>query len=178
MLLLDRRRILQLGAFGAGALAVPGTAAALASARGFTHNVASGEPSQNSVLLWTRYVSPGETKLAAEVSASDSFDKVIAGGEAMASPDRDHSAKVTVSALEPNLWYYYRSRAASGEPSPVVVTRTLPDGPLGRFALGVFSCSNLPFGWFNAYGHAAARHDLDLLLHLGAHLYEYQPGRS
>ncbi len=177
MLHLDRRRLLQLGAFGAGALAVPGTAAALASARGFTHNVASGEPSQNSVLLWTRYVSPGETKLAAEVSASDSFDKVIAGGEAMASPDRDHSAKVTVSGLEPNLWYYYRFRAANGETSPVGRTRTLPDGPVGRFALGVFSCSNLPFGWFNAYGHAAIRRDLDLMVHLGDYLYEYERGK-
>src|SRR4030095_9193496 len=177
MLLLDRRRILQLGAFGAGALAVPGTAAALASARGFTHNVASGEPSQNSVLLWTRYVSPGETKLAAEVSTSDGFDRVIAGGEAAASPDRDHTAKVTVSGLEPNLWYYYRFRAPNGETSPVGRTRTLPDGPVGRFALGVFFCSTLPFGWFNAYGHAAGRHDLDLIVHLGDYLYEYQRGR-
>src|SRR4030095_6552342 len=166
MLLLDGRRILQLGAFGAGALAVPGTAAALASARGFTHNVASGEPSRNSILLWTRFVSSGESKLAAEVSASDSFDKVIAGGEAAASPDRDHTAKVTVSGLEPNLWYYYRFRAPKGETSP-----------LGRPALPVVSCSNLPFGWFNAYGHAAGRHDLDLIVHLGDYLYEYQRGR-
>jgi alkaline phosphatase D len=31
----------------------------------------------------------------------------------------------------------------------------------------------MPFGYFNAYGHAAARDDLDLWVHLGDYLYEY-----
>src|SRR6476659_836430 len=103
-MLIDRRRILQLGAFGAGALAIPGTAAALAASRGFTHSVASGEPSQKSVLLWTRYVASGETRLTAEVSESAGFDRVVAGGEVVASPDRDCTAKIVVSGLQPNRW--------------------------------------------------------------------------
>ena len=176
-LLLDRRRLLYLGAFGAGALVVPGTAAALAAARGFTHDVASGEPSQTSVLLWTRYVAGDETKLVAEVSESVGFDRIVAGGEAIASPDRDHSARVTVSGLQPGRWYFYRFRAPSGEISSAGRTRTLPDGGVGRFALGAFSCSNLQFGWFNAYAHAAARTDLDLMVHLGDYLYEHELGR-
>ena len=176
-LLLDRRRILQLGAFGAGALAVPGTAATLVAARGFTHAVASGEPSQHSVLLWTRYVSPDETKLVAEVAENVSFDRIVAGAEAVASPERDHTAKVDVAGLQPGRWYYYRFRAPSGEISPTGRTRTLPDGPISRFTLGVFSCANLPFGWFNAYAHAAGRSDLDLMVHLGDYLYEYERGK-
>ena len=176
-LLLDRRRILQLGAFGAGALAVPGTAAALIAARGFSHAVASGEPSQQSVLLWTRYVSKEDTKLVAEVAESGNFDRIVAGAETVASPERDHTAKVTVAGLRPDRWYYYRFRAPSGEISPTGRTRTLPDGPVSRFALGVFSCSNLPFGWFNAYAHAAGRSDLDLMIHLGDYLYEYERGK-
>jgi alkaline phosphatase D len=40
----------------------------------------------------------------------------------------------------------------------------------------VFSCSNLPFGHFNAYAHACDRRDLDLILHLGDYLYEYRAG--
>jgi len=51
---LDRRRLLHLSAFGAGALVIPGVASAISAGRGFTHDVASGEPSQNSVLLWIR----------------------------------------------------------------------------------------------------------------------------
>ena len=39
--------------------------------------------------------------------------------------------------------------------SPVGRTRTLPEGPVDRFRIGIFSCANLRFGWFNAYAHAA-----------------------
>lgn len=173
---LDRRLLLQFGAFGAGALAIPGAAAAIA-ARGFTHGVASGEPSQNSVLLWTRYVSARDTMLHAEVSESPSFERVVDGGSVTASAEHDHTAKLTATGLQPGRWYYYRFRAANGDVSPVGRTRTLPDGPVGRFGLGVFSCSNLPFGWFNAYAHAAVRDDLDVMVHLGDYLYEYQRGR-
>jgi alkaline phosphatase D len=173
---LDRRRLLHLGAFGAGALVVPGVASAVSAARGFTHNVASGEPSQNSILLWTRYVAKGGARLAAEIAESKTFDKVVAGGEAIASPDTDFTAKVKIDGLAPGRWYFYRFRAPNGETSPVGRTRTLPDGPVDRFALGLFSCSNLPFGWFNAYAHAAARDDLDLIVHVGDYLYEYARG--
>lgn len=176
-LILDRRQVLQLGALGAGALAIPGTATALGSARGFTHNVASGEPSQTSVLLWTRFVAPREVRLQAEVAETESFDSVVGGGEALASPERDHVAKLSVADLQPGRWYYYRFRAPDGSTSPVGRTRTLPDGPTGRFKLALFSCSNLGFGWFNAYAHAAKRDDIDLVIHVGDYLYEYQRGR-
>ena len=173
---LDRRRILQLGAFGTGALVVPGTASAIARARGFTHGVASGEPTQDSILLWTRYVGGSEAKLVAEVAESESFDRVVAGAEAAASPTHDFTVKGTVSGLQSGRWYYYRFRDSNGRSSPTGRTRTLPDGAVGRFGIGVFSCSNLSFGWFNAYAHAAARDDLDLVVHLGDYLYEYERG--
>jgi alkaline phosphatase D len=51
--MIDRRLLLKAGTLGLGALAFPGVAQLLA-ARGFTHNVASGEPRQRSVMLWTR----------------------------------------------------------------------------------------------------------------------------
>src|SRR5262245_26356397 len=115
---LDRRLLLQFGAFGAGALAIPGAAAAL-SARGFTHSVASGEPSQNSVLVWTRYVAVRDTALDAELSESPSFDRLVGGGSVTAAAARDHTAKLTVSGLQPGRWYYYRFCAPNGEVSPV-----------------------------------------------------------
>ena len=51
---IDRRSLVLGGSLGLGALIVPGgahAAAALLGARGFTHNVASGEPGPDSVLL-------------------------------------------------------------------------------------------------------------------------------
>jgi alkaline phosphatase D len=175
----DRRLLLKTGIYGLGALALPGGAFAatqVALAKGFSHGVASGEPSQNSVLLWTRFVAEGkDSKLGVEVSEDAAFLRVAAGADAMATPERDHIAKITISGLKPGKAYYYRFVAPDGSKSMVGRTRTLPD-VTSRYRLGVFSCSNLPFGWFNAYGHAAMQDDFDLAVLLGDYIYEYQRG--
>jgi alkaline phosphatase D len=177
-LMIDRRSLLQAGLFGVGALALPGNAGALLSARGFTHDVASGEPRQRSVMLWTRYVPPrgDSARLQWQVSASPSFSRVAASGEAMAESDHDFTVKPVADGLAPGRWYYYRFRDGRGRVSPVGRTRTLPDGPVDNFKLALFSCSNMGFGWFNAYAHAAARRDLDLTVHVGDYFYEYKRG--
>jgi alkaline phosphatase D len=174
---IDRRLLLKAGTLGLGALAVPGVAQLL-SARGFTHDVASGEPRQHQVMLWTRYV-PGAgdaARLSWQVSRTPDFARLAAQGEVMAEAAHDYCVKPVAEGLRPGEWYFYRFRDGAGRTSPVGRTKTLPDGPVSRFALGFFSCSNLPFGWFNAYGHAAARRDLDLMVHLGDYLYEYGAG--
>ena len=174
-IMMDRRLLLQAGVFGLAALATPGVAQLL-SARGFTHGVASGEPSARSVLLWTRHVGSGNSRLRCEVANDAAFASVVAGGEVTASAEHDHCAKLTVEGLTPDRWYYYRFVAPDGVTSDIGRTRTLPDGDTPRFGIGLFSCSNMPFGWFNAYGHAAQRGDLDLMVHVGDYLYEYGPG--
>ena len=178
MLRLDRRRLLQLAAFGAGALTVPGTAAALAAARGFTHNVASGEPGRDRVMLWTRFVPAQGTdaELEGQISDSPEFGRILSRAAARADADRDYCASTVAGGLQPGQWYFYRFLAPDGSVSPIGRTRTLPDGPLASFTIATFSCSNLPFGWFNAYAHAAERRDIDLILHVGDYLYEYERG--
>jgi alkaline phosphatase D len=177
---IDRRLLLKTGLYGLGALSLPGGAFAamqFALAKGFSHGVASGEPSSNSVLLWTRYVSEAaDTKLRAEISDDATFRKVISGGETVASPSRDHTAKIVVKSLKPGKTYHYRFIAPDGSISPIGRTKTLPAGDVSRYRMAIFSCSNLPFGWFNAYAHANAADDFDLVLHLGDYLYEYQRG--
>ena len=172
---MDRRQLIALGTAGLAALSLPGAAAAM-MAQGFTHGVASGEPGANSVLLWTRYAAASDTMLTAELSATSDFAKIVGGGTVAATGDRDHTAKLVVTALEPGRWYYYRFVAPDGTKSLTGRTRTLPKGPTSAFTLALFSCSNLPFGWFNAYAHAAARQDIDLVVHSGDYLYEYPVG--
>lgn len=172
---LDRRTVLGLGTLGVGALAMPGAARA-AFAQGFTHSVASGEPGPNSMLFWTRYVAAQPTRLRLEVAEDTNFARVVAGADATADPVRDHTARVEVDGLKPGRWYAYRFIAPDGTMSDTGRTRTLPAGSVDRFAMAVFSCSNLPFGWFNAYAHAAARDDLHLAVHLGDYIYEYPRG--
>jgi alkaline phosphatase D len=175
---IDRRLLLKAATLGLGALAMPG-AAQLLAARGFTHNVASGEPRQRSVMLWTRYLpsTGGSARISWQVSDSPEFGRILADGVTTASEEHDYCVKPVVAGLQPARWYWFRFRDARGQYSPVGRTRTLPEGAVQSFRLGLFSCSNLPFGWFNAYGHAAARRDIDLMVHVGDYLYEYQVGR-
>jgi len=173
------RRILIVGGLGLAGLALPAgrsLAAQLLGAKGFTHNVASGEPGADSMLLWTRYVpAAGDdmVRLDIEVALDPGFAKIVSGGSVQTGPWRDWTAKITVDGLEPGTVYWYRFVAPDGSKSPVGRTKTLPVGNVVRFGLGVFSCSNLPYGWFNAYAHAAARQDLDLWMHVGDYIYEY-----
>lgn len=177
----DRRLFVAGTVTGLGSLLLPGSRADAATtfAGGFTHNVASGEPGPDSMLLWTRYVSQAQdatVKLEAELALDRDFTHVVAGGSVRTGAYRDWTAKIMVAGLEPGTIYWYRFIAPDGTKSPVGRTKTLPVGNASRFGLALFSCSNLPFGWFNAYAHAAARDDLDLWLHVGDYLYEYGRG--
>lgn len=42
--------------------------------------------------------------------------------------------------------------------------------------IAVYSCSNYPFGYFNAYGVGAKSAAADLMVHLGDYIYEYKEG--
>ncbi|OYW45543.1 MAG: alkaline phosphatase [Sphingomonadales bacterium 12-68-11] len=175
---IDRRLLLKGAALGAGALALPAWAQVM-NARGFTHDVASGEPGPDRVMLWTRYVpeAGGSGRLRWDVASDAEFGRVVASGEVRASAERDWCVKPVAEGLAPGQWYFYRFRDEGGRTSAVGRTRTLPMGAVDRFNIAVFSCSNLPFGLFNAYAHAAGRRDIDLLLHVGDYLYEYERGK-
>jgi alkaline phosphatase D len=180
MVVTTNRRALVLGAgLGLGALMLPtgrALAAQVLGAQGFTHGVASGEPGADTMLLWTRYVPAsidgGSVRLDAEIALEPDFTRAVPAGSVRTGGYRDWTAKVTVDGLKPGTVYWYRFVAPDGSKSPVGRTKTLPVGDVRRFGLGLFSCSNLPFGYFNAYGHAAARDDLDLWLHVGDYIYE------
>jgi alkaline phosphatase D len=178
---IDRRALLLTAGFGIGGLIMPGgrlSAQLLAGATGFTHNVASGEPGPDSVLLWTRFKpeTAGPAKVRVEIAESPEFTKIVGGGQMTTGPWRDHTVKITVDGLAPGKWHWFRFIAPDGSMSPVGRTKTLPVGKVAKFNLAIFSCSNLGFGEFNAYGHAAVRSDIDAVLHMGDYIYEYPRG--
>ena len=177
----NRRALLATAGYGIGGLILPGGAAmaqALLGLTGFTHNVASGEPGPNSVLLWTRYVSANgsPSKVRVEISENPDFKKVVGGGQMVTGKWRDHTVKITVDGLAPGKWHWFRFIAPDGTISPIGRTKTLPVGKAAKFNIAIASCSNLGFGEFNAYGHIAARDDVDLVLHMGDYIYEYGRG--
>ena len=171
---LTRRGLFQLGAAGAALAATPLAARGFGS--GFTHGVASGEPSQNRVLLWTRYVAEQDVTLQWQVARDLDFTQIVGQGDAQASADTDWCVKSWAVDLEPGQWYYYRFIGPYDSTSEVGRTRTLPAGGTDPFRMAIFSCSNYGFGYFNAYAHAAEANDADLAVHLGDYIYEYARG--
>jgi len=141
----------------------------------FRHGVASGDPSADRVILWTRVTSPnptGEIAVTWQVARDARFAQVVLRGETRTGAARDYTVKVDVPGLEPGTTYYYRFESL-GARSGIGRTRTLPADGVSRLRLGVVSCSNLPQGYFNAYACLAKRADLDVVPHLGDYIYEY-----
>ena len=172
MISLRRRALLQ--GLMLGSLASSGLAQSLR--RGFSHSVGSFDPVGGAITLWTRYVGADETRLGWEIAEDAGFGRVVKRGETLASAENDWCARVIVPGLDPGRWYFYRFTAPDLTRSDIGRTKTLPAGRLDRYRIAVFSCSNLTAGWFNAYAHAAARDDIDLVLHLGDYIYEYPQG--
>ena len=142
----------------------------------FYHGVASGDPLQESVVLWTR-VTPeipmDELTVDWELSLDPSFSRIIQKGQIVTSPDQDYTVKFIVENLEPGTNYYYRFKNQESY-SKTGRTKTLPTGndPVN---LAFVSCSNIEFGYFNAYA-AILEDDVDAVVHLGDYIYEYGPG--
>lgn len=143
----------------------------------FLHGVASGDPLQDAVILWTR-VTPedasfdGEVNVAWEVATDTAFSDIVTSGSANISSASDYTIKVDAVGLSDSSTYYYRF-SSGGVTSPVGTTRTLPQGDVSAVKLAVMSCSNYPAGYFHVYELAAAQTELDAVLHLGDYIYEY-----
>jgi alkaline phosphatase D len=134
----------------------------------FGHSVASFDPTDSSVLLWTRLEGGGE--VAWEIARDPQMRAIVDQGTAHASAERDHTVTVDVDGLEPATTYWYRFRA-DGADSPTGRTQTLPAGPTDRFVLATVSCARFSVAPFGVY-RAVAEREVDLVLHLGDYIYE------
>ncbi len=140
----------------------------------FTHGVASGDPSADSVRLWTRVSpegAPSEVPVFYEVALDPQFTRRVGAGTVTTSAARDYCVQQDVSALIWGRTYYYRFQSG-GRSSLVGRTRLAPTDGAARLSFGVVACSNLARGWFHAYDHLAGRDDLDAVLHMGDFIYE------
>ena len=143
----------------------------------FYHGVASGDPTNSAVVIWTR-VTPSfkasEVSVDWEVSRTPDFSVTLQEGTFRTGPERDYTVKVDVKDLEAGQHYYYRFKAEE-QYSLVGETNTLPQDP-EEMRIAFASCSNYEWGYFNAYAAMAADEDIDLVVHLGDYIYEYAVG--
>jgi alkaline phosphatase D len=145
----------------------------------FKHGVASGDPLSDRVILWTRVTpeKPGPIAVKLEVSSNKNFTSVVFSKTLRTNSLSDYTIKYDFSIkniLNSGDTFFYRFNSQSSM-SDVGRTKTLATD-INKIKLGVFSCSNFPAGFFNAYQAAAEKSELDLWLHLGDYLYEYPMG--
>ncbi|SDH01844.1 alkaline phosphatase D [Aneurinibacillus thermoaerophilus] len=148
----------------------------------FTLGVASGDPSPDGAVLWTRLAPDPlngggmpfhNVPVQWEVALDEGFRHVVQRGTEFARAELAHSVHVEVNGLRPDTWYYYRFKAGA-EISPTGRTKTLPavEAPLARLTFAFASCQQYEHGYFTAY-RRMAEEDLDVVFHLGDYIYEY-----
>jgi alkaline phosphatase D len=147
----------------------------------FTLGVASGDPTPDGIVLWTRLATeplagggmPSErVEVDWKVAEDENLSKVVKKGRTTATPDLAHSVHIEVKGLQPARWYWYQFRAGS-HVSVTGRTRTAPHPrkPLDKLSFVFASCQHYETGFFTAYQHIA-HEELDLIVHLGDYIYE------
>ncbi|WP_169302426.1 alkaline phosphatase D family protein [Halorientalis salina] len=147
--------------------------------RVFPQGVASGDPTTDGVVLWTRIDPDAYSRsapLTLRMAATGGFHRLgpLRSVETGGLPGRDYTVKVDLAgALEPDREYYYQF-VYDGVHGPVGRCRTLPRPTASpeRVRLGVATCQDYREGYYGAFHHLADE-DLDFLLHLGDIIYEW-----
>jgi alkaline phosphatase D len=183
----QRRSFLLLAAHGAAAATLPRWAWSQPQRQQrnpFALGVASGDPSANGVVLWTRLVptEPGQasTPLTVhwELADDEGFQRIVQRGQATALPGLGHSVHVELAGLAPGRWYHYRFMHGDAV-SATGSTRTAPaaDALPERLRVAFASCQRWEHGHYAAWRHVRADAP-DLVLFLGDYIYEYASPRD
>jgi alkaline phosphatase D len=184
----SRRTLLRTGGSAAAGLFLVGSTAPRAKAvppfsgEPFSLGVASGEPTPDGVVLWTRLAHdplhgggiPDEVfGVRFEVAADEDFRRIVKRGAVEAVPDEAHSVHAEIHGLEPATDYWYRFKWGT-EVSRKGRTRTAPaagsstDGLTFAFA----SCQNYAHGLDPAHRALAEEPGIELVVWLGDYIYE------
>jgi alkaline phosphatase D len=167
---------------GLGAACTTTGEAAYAGKAAFGHGVASGDPTQTAVILWTR-VTPeacragsGDVEYRARSAA---MKDVVKKGAFTTGPERDYTVKDRCRRARGGagllLLVHGRADVVAGG-----VTRTLPATGVADYRMAVVSCSNWPFGYFNVYREIAKRGQAERDRRRdppGDYIYEYGQSR-
>ena len=146
----------------------------------FTLGIASGDPNQTSVILWTRLAldplhggGMGDEDVSVwwEMSTDAEFETIVADGSALASVTDAHTVHIDAAPSDRTAAeYFYRFRAG-GFMSPVGRTKLAPTSNVASTRFVSASCQNYEDGFFAAHADIAAQSP-DFLLWLGDYIYE------
>ena len=152
------------------------------SAYPFSLGVASGDPTPDGVVIWTK-IAPkplerggGMPKRPVEVGWSLATDatmrQVLQRGTAIAHPELGHAVHVEVAGLEPSRDYYYQF-SVGAERSRIGRTRSLPaaGAPTTQLRFAIAGCQKYEDGFYTAYRRLAEER-FDFVYHYGDYIYE------
>ncbi|MEM7017323.1 MAG: alkaline phosphatase D family protein, partial [Pseudomonadota bacterium] len=147
----------------------------------FKLGVASGYPTPDGAVLWTRLAAEpfaperrpqNPIPVKWEVASDDSMKTIVQQGEFISRPELAHSVHIELQGLQSNRPYWYRFFAGD-EVSPIGRTFTTPKAgeSLDNFRFAFASCQHYEQGYFSPYRDIVDA-DPQLILHLGDYIYE------
>ena len=141
----------------------------------FLHSVASGDPLEDRVIIWTRWTPPisfeGSKTVNYQISNTIDFAQILQENAVLTDSSKDFTVKVDVLNLEPGTYYYYRFIADS-DTSVIGRTKTASVGSIDNVRLAFVNCNDYRRGYFNAYKTLANQNNVDAVVHLGDYIYE------
>lgn len=145
----------------------------------FYHGVASGDPTDNAIIIWTRVtpdsINNNPVAVSWRMATDTGMTNIVASGNTTTDIVKDFTVKVDVTGLTPYTCYYYDFNAL-GFNSVRGRTKTAPQGDIDSLRFAVVSCSNYEHGYFNVYRKITERNDVEAVIHLGDYIYEYETG--
>jgi len=153
----------------------------------FPQGVASGDPRQNTVILWTRVVNfgrgPVDLPLRLEVALDSGFSQLVVERDGLvATAAHDGCIKVRVKGLQAATTYYYRFSMVQEKTryrSTAGRTRTAPDASADvQVHFAVANCQDYVGRYWNSYQQmlTAKAEDLDFFVSIGDYIYETSGG--
>ena len=182
---ISRRELIQKSLFGFGALSLSASLTGCNNSSdkenhslkvSFDHGVASGDPLQDRVILWTR-LTPNDAsarlQVTWQIALDQQFKQIIKTDKVITTASDDFTVKVDATGLKADQSYFYRF-IFGDKISPVGQTKTLAVNT-SKVSFAVCSCSNYPAGYFYVY-REIAKQNVDVVIHLGDYIYEYGAG--
>jgi alkaline phosphatase D len=157
----------------------------------FSLGVASGSPSSDGFVLWTRLAPEPESydpsipagmsgesvPVAYEIAADPQMRSIVKRGTAVADAHFGYSVHQEIAGMKAHQPYWYRfmsgdAMSAVGRATTLAAAASAPQS----LRFGFVSCSNYEHGYFSAYRHLADE-EPELVLFLGDYIYEYADTR-
>ena len=132
----------------------------------YPQGVASGDPTPDGVLLWTRHPFPGARRrsLTVQIAEDGAFERVRLTRRVTVSHEADWTCRVLAGGLTADTKYFYRFVDSEGFGSRIGATRTAPADTDGRAIHFAFvSCQNVNHGAQNAFRRMMFEDDARLL---------------